>query len=126
MKAGVEELLQAAAGVQSLLQTQRWSFCFIGGVAVQRWGNPRFTQDIDLTHLTGFGAEEHFLDILLRELEPRRADARQFALLNRVLLARTQDGVEVDIALGALPFEERTIQRASEWALQPGVDSVED
>ena len=34
----------------------------------------------------------------------------------RVLLIETRQGVGVDAALGALPFEERTVQRASEWA----------
>jgi hypothetical protein len=38
-----------------------------------------------------------------------------------VLLARTRDGVEVDIALGALPFEERTINRASVWEVRRNV-----
>jgi hypothetical protein len=42
---GVEELLLAAAGLEAVLQRNGWGFCFIGGVAVQRWGNPRFTED---------------------------------------------------------------------------------
>lgn len=112
---GLHDLLAAAAGVQAFLSEKRWRFCFIGGIAVQRWGNPRFTQDIDLTLLTGFGDEEMFVDGLLEFLEPRMVDAREFALRNRVLLARTRERVDVDIALGALPFEERTISRASSW-----------
>jgi Nucleotidyl transferase AbiEii toxin, Type IV TA system len=90
-------------------------------VAVQRWGNPRFTQDIDLTLLTGFGEEERFIDTLLKDLDPRRADAREFALSRRVLLAQTREGIEVDIALGALPFEQRTVARASAWPVREGV-----
>lgn len=112
---GLHDLLAAAAGVQAFLSEKRWRFCFIGGIAVQRWGNPRFTQDIDLTLLTGFGDEEMFIDGLLEFLEPRMSDAREFALRHRVLLARTRERVDVDIALGALPFEERTISRASSW-----------
>jgi hypothetical protein len=121
MALGVEELLLAAVRVQSLLRERGWRFCFIGGVAIQRWGNPRFTTDIDLTLLTGFGAEESFVDPLLRSLPPRRPDAREFALRHRVLLARTPEGIDVDIAFGALPFEERTIARASAWEIRAGV-----
>lgn len=117
----VDELLQAAAKIQVSFLRQGWRFCFIGGVAVQRWGNPRFTQDIDLTLLTGFGGEEVFVDALLKELNPRRPDAREFALSRRVLLAQTKEGVDVDIALGALPFEERTVVRASAWQVRKGV-----
>jgi hypothetical protein len=121
MTIGVEELLFAAVRVQSLLLERGWRFCFIGGIAIQRWGNPRFTRDIDLTLLTGFGEEEGFIEQLLKELLPRREDAREFALMHRVLLARTSEGVDVDIALGALPFEERTVTRATPWEIRGGL-----
>src|SRR5207245_546392 len=113
-------LLRAAGELEKLLRRNGWQFCFIGGVAVQRWGTPRFTQDIDLTLLTGFGAEEKFIDALLKELNPRRPGAREFALSSRVLLAQTREGVDVDLALGALPFEERCVARASVWQLGDG------
>ncbi len=121
MIAGLEELLLAAATIQRWFQEEGWRFCFIGGVAVQRWGAPRFTQDIDLTLLTGFGDEERFVDGLLKRLNPRHPDSREFALSRRVLLAQTPEAVEVDIALGAIPFEERTVARASAWQVREGV-----
>jgi len=37
-------------------------------------------------------------------------------LSRRVLLVRTASGVDLDIAFGALPFEERSVQRSSPWA----------
>jgi len=85
-------VLLGAIEVQSLCEAHGWRFCFIGGVAVQRWGEPRFTQDVDLTLLTGFGDEESYVDSLLATLSPRRPDARAFALTHRVLLARTASG----------------------------------
>jgi hypothetical protein len=60
-------VLAAAGEVQSFCKSQGWRFCFIGGVALQRWGEPRLTQDVDLTLLTGFGNEEKFVDALLKE-----------------------------------------------------------
>ena len=98
---GMVDVLAAAVEVNRLCERHGWKFCFIGGIAVQRWGNPRFTVDVDLTLLTGYGSEERFVDAVLEQLEPRRPDARQFAVLHRVLLARTKHGVDVDIALGA-------------------------
>ena len=67
---GLEELLLAAARLETSLHRRGWKFCFIGGVAVQRWGIPRFTQDIDVTLLAGFGDEDKFMDALLEELKP--------------------------------------------------------
>ncbi len=117
---GMVDVLATAVAVHRLCERHGWTFCFIGGIAVQRWGNPRFTVDVDLTLMTGYGSEERFVDSVLEDLEPRRADARQFALLHRVLLARSRKGVDVDIALGALPFEERSVARASVWNLGSG------
>jgi hypothetical protein len=108
-------VLTAAGDVQRFCLERRWQFCFIGGVAVQRWGEPRLTQDVDLTVLTGLGNEERFADALIGAFAARRSDAREFALRHRVLLIRTGSGVDVDVAFGALPFEERSIQRASPW-----------
>lgn len=45
-------LLDAALQLQQFCQRQNWQFCYIGGLAVQRWGEPRLTQDADMTLLT--------------------------------------------------------------------------
>lgn len=111
----LSRVLAAAGEVQSFCQRREWRFCFIGGIAVQRWGNPRFTQDVDLTVLTGFGKEAEFTDALLGTFGARRSDTRAFAVSRRVVLLRTNSGVDIDVAFGALPFEERSIQRSSTW-----------
>jgi hypothetical protein len=108
-------VLAAAEDIQAFCQKNLWRFCFIGGVAVQRWGEPRLTQDVDLTLLTGFGNEARFVDLLLGAYSARRTDAREFALTHRVLLLRTASGVEIDLALGAFPFEDRSVERSSSW-----------
>jgi hypothetical protein len=77
-------LFVAAAEVQDLCRDRDWGFCFIGGLAVLRWGEPRLTRDIDLTVLAGFGAEEAVVDGLFDRFEARIDDARPFALRNRV------------------------------------------
>lgn len=118
------DILAAASAVARLCERNAFRFCFIGGVAVQRWGNPRFTNDVDLTVITGYGSEERFVDILLTELEPRRSDARAFAIVHRVLLARTHGGVDIDVALGALPFEERSVERATPWRIDSGTELI--
>jgi len=42
------------------------------------------------------------------------------ALQRRVLLLWSAGGIGVDIAFGALPFEERCVEQASDWELSPG------
>ncbi len=111
---------QAALQLQEVCQKSGWSFCFIGGLAVQRWGEPRLTDDADITLLTGFGGEEKYIARLLKSFSPRRADAVEFALRYRVLLLENSEGVGLDIALGALPFETNAVKRASPFHFPTG------
>ncbi len=115
--AELNRLYQAAIELQKFCQKKNWKFCFTGGLAVQRWGEPRLTVDVDITILTGFGSEEVFVDALLKEFSSRRDDARAFALSARVLLLRNVQDIPLDIALGAIPFEERSILRASRYSV---------
>jgi len=50
-------LFEAARQLQVFCDGQGWRSCFIGGLAVQRWGEPRVTLDADLTVLAGLGGE---------------------------------------------------------------------
>jgi hypothetical protein len=108
-------IFAAAAELEGLLRAKGWRFCFIGGLAVQRWGAPRFTQDVDLTLFTGVGGESEYVDILLQNFTGRVRNARQVALEHRVVLLRNAHQVDFDISLGALPWEETSISRATKW-----------
>lgn len=114
-------LYQAADEVQQFCTSRHWQFCFIGGLALVRWGEPRQTRDADLTLLTGFENEESYVRELLESFEPRRENALEFALQNRVVLVQTKDGVPIDISLAGLPFERRMINRGSLFEYLPGV-----
>jgi hypothetical protein len=117
----VIELVRVAAELQAVCEAESWRFCFIGGLALQRWGEPRETVDVDLTLLTGFGGEEPYVRKLLERFQGRVDDAAEFALTRRVLLLRSGSGVGIDIALGGLPFEESAVSRSSLFAFPSNV-----
>lgn len=114
------EIIEAAEEVQAFCTARGWHFCFIGGVAVLQWGEIRATRDVDLTLLTGFGNEEPFVAALAAHFQPRTPDAVAFALQRRVLLLQTRKGFGIDVALGALPFEESAVRRARDIEMVPG------
>ena len=90
-------------------------------MALLRWGESRFTRDVDLVLLTGFGHEDDFIEPLLEAgYTGRIPDAQAFARRNRVLLVTAPNGVPVDISLAALPFEELTVARATPFEFVPG------
>lgn len=114
-------LFLAAREICDFLTRHDWPHCLIGGLAVQHWGEPRTTLDADFTLLTGWGGEEVYVDKLLDVFNGRVSGARDFALSRRVLLIRASNGVDVDITLGALPFEAEMVSRAVLVDFMPGV-----
>jgi predicted nucleotidyltransferase len=117
----VSELIDLAAEIQEFCLSRGWKFCFIGGLVVQEWSEPRATEDVDLTLLTGFGGEEAYIEEWLLHYQGRVPDARGFALMNRVLLLKSKAGLGIDIALAAIPSEKECIARARDVEAFPGV-----
>jgi hypothetical protein len=117
----VPELAAAAQEVLTVLDRAGLRACLIGGLAVPRWGEPRATSDVDVSVLAPYGEEGAALDTLLGHFAPRGPDARGFALAHRVLLLRAANGVGLDIALAAFPFEVEALDAASTWELTQGV-----
>jgi len=79
-----------------------------------RWREARFTRDIDLALLIGFGNENDYISPLLEAgYTGRVADAAGFARRHRVLLLTAPNGIPLDIALAPLPFEAVAIDRAT-------------
>jgi len=93
----------------------------IGGVAASLLGKPRLTKDIDAVVLDAeaealieSGAPYGFL--------PRVEDAVDFARNTRMVLLRFAEGaIDIDLSLGALPFEYEVIDRSSMIDVSPGV-----
>jgi hypothetical protein len=117
----MNDIFETARQLQGFCDQRGWRSCFIGGIAVQRWGEPRLTRDVDLTLLAGFGGEGVFIDELLGAYRARIGNAKAFALRNRVLLIGSPEGVGIDVSLGALPFEEKVVRRASVYSFGPGL-----
>ncbi len=114
------DLRCAAQAVLSTLDAARIPACLIGGMVISRWGQPRATTDADISVLAPYGEEGRVLDLLLSGFEPRRVDARAFALAHRVLLISTA-GVGIDAALAGSPFEIEALEKATPWKLGESV-----
>jgi len=105
-------LFQEAADLQGLLLNHDLAFCFIGGVALQLWGEVRQTTDIDLTVYCPLGKEDQVLESLLLCLEPQESNYLDVFASHRVFFGRTSTGFEVDVFVGYTPFERRMTKRA--------------
>lgn len=107
------DLFETAREIQQFCENRGWESCFIGGLAVLRWGQLRVTRDVDLTLLTGFGNEAYYVEELLKHFKPRNAEAVKLALSRRVLLLNSAKEIGIDVSFGALPFERLAVERSS-------------
>ena len=112
--------VETAWRLHRFLSERKIPYVISGGFAVQRWGQPRLTRDVDLTILLPAGQEEPALRELLRAFPGRVDDALQFAVLHRVLLVQVPGGSEADITLGLQGYEEGVIVRAVDYDLGDG------
>jgi hypothetical protein len=87
-------LLEAARDLQTFLEERNWRFAIIGGLALLRWGEARFTRDVDVSLLCGFGREDEFISPFFASVyRGRISDAAAFARRNPVLLLEAPSGV---------------------------------
>lgn len=111
---------ETAWRLHTFLTARGIPYAIIGGIAVQRWGQPRLTRDVDLTVLLPPGGEDAALREIVAAFPARLDDAVAFALQHRVLPVSVPGGSEADLSLGLPGYEEHLIQRAVPYDLGEG------
>jgi hypothetical protein len=76
---------EAAWQLHRFLIERHIPYVIIGGIAAQRWGEPRLTIDVDLAILPPPDGEERALREIAAVFPPRLKDAVSFAVEHRVL-----------------------------------------
>ena len=86
----------------------------IGGTAVSILGKARYTEDLDAMFLLSVQDIPRLLEEAKEEgIEPRIDNVVEFAKKNRVMLLKHAiTGTNIDISLGALPFEQEMVERS--------------
>lgn len=121
----------AAWEIHNFLFTNKIPYAIIGGTALPRWGEPRFTKDVDLVVMVPLdNGTEKFIHRLLGKFSSRVPNLIAFGRQTRMVLIRASNQCEVDISLGIPGYEDEVIRRAFDYKLEPGkvvrVCSAED
>lgn len=96
--------------VHQFFTSESIPYVIIGGIALQWWGEPRFTRDVDVTVLVNLG-EEAIVKKIFSVFSSRISKPIEFALKNRICLVRSKEGYEIDISLGIPGYEEEVMKR---------------
>lgn len=108
---------KAAWALHRFLALRGIPYAIIGGMAVQRWGRPRFTQDVDFTILLVPGEERPILEEIAAAFPARHPNAVEFAVRHRILLLHVPGAADVDISLGLPGYEDEVIARAVDYPI---------
>ena len=101
--------LEALREVQEFLRRQGIQYLVIGGIANAVWGRPRATRDADFKILPGGLSINDVVDLLGSQFKFRTTDPHGFAQRTYVLPIYASNGIEADIGLGFLPYEEQAV-----------------
>lgn len=112
--------LEAAWEFHEFLTAHEIPYVIIGGLAVQYWGQPRLTVDVDLTVLIPPEDIADFVQMIVKHFDSRVPDPVGFARQARMILIRASNGGEVDISLALPGYEDELLPHAVEWQLEPG------
>jgi hypothetical protein len=112
---------EAAWELHNFLTEHHIAYAIIGGVAVQHWGEQRFTQDVDMTIATSptddIGKVVH---LLTQRFRSRVSNPVEFARVRRMILVSAGNNVDVDISLALPGYEDDLLERAVEFASEMG------
>lgn len=111
---GLTPLLEPLRALQRLLEQFENRGVIIGGIAASLLGQPRFTADLDAVILLSVDDIPELMNAAReQDMVPRLPEAEAFARKNRVLLLNhSPSGINIDISLGLLPFEEEIVARS--------------
>jgi hypothetical protein len=94
-------------------------YMVIGGFAVTVWGEPRFTQDLNVTILAEPDELRNVIEKISSAFTPLVADGFKFVTETRVFPIMV-NSVPAELIFAALPYEEEAIRRTRSITLKGG------
>ncbi len=112
---------EAALEMHLFFSENRIPYAVIGGIALQRWGDQRFTKDADITIASSLEEGAAGLATLITGRFPSRVtNPLEFARKTRMILVTASNGVEVDISLALPGYEDEMFKRTVDYEIETG------
>lgn len=112
--------LEALHEISTFLVEQNVPHFVIGGIANAIWGRPRATLDADLKIFLPFTEMDAFIEQVGTRFSFRVTDPLSFAQELFVILLQSSTGVDIDLVIGFLPYEESAHVRV-QWLTFEGI-----
>ena len=115
----LNEQYQASWELHKFFIQKNIPYVIIGGIALQYWGRPRLTLDVDATIMIPMEETDKIIKLILDNFKSRVKNPFAFARKNRVILIKAKNKCEIDISLGLPGYEDKVIERAVDIEIKP-------
>jgi hypothetical protein len=112
--------LEAAWEIHQFLNSHKLRYAVIGAIALQKWGEPRLTRDVDITLDASASEAGDLVQLITQRFHSRTEDPVAFARNTRMMLVKASNGVDVDIALAFPGYEDELFRRAMDFEIEDG------
>jgi predicted nucleotidyltransferase len=112
--------LESIWEICNFLTDHKIKYVIIGGMALQHWGEPRFTRDVDITISIIPEKTDETISLLTNNFKSRVANPVEFAGRTRMVLLETKSKYSIDISLAIPGYEDDVMNRAVDYKLLPG------
>jgi len=116
----VNPQLEAVWELHKFLRAHNLDYAVIGGIAIQKWGEPRFTRDVGISVAASLGDSADLVRLITERFPSRTKDPVGFARTTRMVLIKAGKGVDVDISLAFPGYEDELFRRAVDYEIEPG------
>jgi hypothetical protein len=97
-------------------------YAIIGGIALQFWGEPRFTLNVETTVQDRLDIDD-LVKVTTEDFGSRVSDPYQFAKATRMILLNVEN-VDVDVAIALRSYEEFLFERSQSYEVEPGRELI--
>lgn len=112
--------LEAAWLIHEFLTAHDVRYAVIGAIALQKWGEPRFTRDVDITVESSITDLPRLVRLITEQFASRTQDPLAFARRTRMILIKAGADIDVDISLALPGYEDQLFLRAVDSEIEPG------
>ena len=114
-------IYETAWEIHRFLTRHKIPYVIIGGFAVQHWGVPRVTVDVDLTVQAPLETgSEDFVRLVLSQFPARYPDPFSAARTHQIVLVSASNGRGIDISFGVPTYQDELFKRAVNFGLARG------
>ena len=114
-------LFEASWEIHQYFWQNQIPYAVIGGMALQKWGDQRFTKDVDITIVASLEeGTSGLVGLIANRFHSRVRNPLEFVRKTRMILVTASNRVDVDISLALPGYEDEMYKHTVDYEIETG------